>query len=130
MEESRGKILIYKNERGDVKIDVYFANSELWLSQKALSELYQVSIPTINFHVKNIIEEGGLEAEATIRNYLIVQTAFTGRKVLDNAGKISAEQALLIAEQEYELYDQHRKQSDNLIDSLVIEAKRLSEDKK
>jgi len=73
MEENRGKVLIYKNEKGDVKIDVYFANGELWLTQKALSELYQVSIPTINFHVKNVIEEGELEEEATIRNYLIVQ---------------------------------------------------------
>jgi hypothetical protein len=74
MEENRGKILIYKSEKGDIKLDVYFANGELWLTQKALSELYQVSIPTINFHVKNIIEEGELEAESTIRNYLIVQT--------------------------------------------------------
>ena len=73
MEENKGKILIYKSEKGDIKIDVYFANGELWLTQKALSELYQVSIPTINFHVKNIIEEGELEEEATIRNYLIVQ---------------------------------------------------------
>ena len=74
MEENRGKILIYKSEKGDIKIDIYFANGELWLTQKALSELYQVSIPTINEHIKNIIEEGELEAEATIRNFRIVQT--------------------------------------------------------
>jgi hypothetical protein len=74
MEGNRGKILIYKSEKGDIKIDVYFADGELWLTQKALSELYQVSVPTINEHIKNIIEEGELDAEATIRNFLIVQT--------------------------------------------------------
>ncbi|MCL2072960.1 MAG: virulence RhuM family protein [Marinilabiliaceae bacterium] len=73
MEENRGKILIYKSEKGDTKVDVYFANGELWLTQKALSELYQVSIPTINEHIKNIIEEGELKEVATIRNFLIVQ---------------------------------------------------------
>ena len=73
MEENKGKILIYKSEKGDIKIDFFFANSELWLTQKTLSELYQVSIPNINEHIKNIIEEGELDEEATIRNYLIVQ---------------------------------------------------------
>ena len=74
MEGNRGKILIYRNEKGNTQIDVYFENGELWLTQKALSELYQVTIPTINEHIKNIIEEGELELEATIRNFLIVQT--------------------------------------------------------
>jgi len=74
MEEKKGKILIYKNEKGNTKIDVYFEDGELWLTQKALSELYQVGLPNINEHIKNIIEEGELEAEATIRNFRIVQT--------------------------------------------------------
>ena len=74
METDRGKILIYQNEKGNTKIDVYFENGELWLTQKALSELYQVSIPTVNEHIRNIIEDGELEPEATIRNFLIVQT--------------------------------------------------------
>jgi len=52
----------------------FFENGELWLTQKALSELYQVSVSTINEHIKNITEEGELDSEATIRNFLIVQT--------------------------------------------------------
>jgi hypothetical protein len=74
MEENKGKILIYQNEKGSTQIDVYFENGELWLTQKALSELYQVRIPTINEHIKNILEDGELNAEATIRNFLIVQS--------------------------------------------------------
>jgi hypothetical protein len=55
---------------------------------------------------------------------------FTGRKVLDNAGSVSAEQALRIAEREYELYDQNRKQLDNDIEALVKTAKQLNGGKK
>ena len=50
-----------------------------------------------------------------------------GRNVLDNAGTITAEQALRIAEHEYELFDRHRKQLDIEIDDLINEVKRLDE---
>lgn len=74
MDNKIGKILIYQTEKGNTKIDVYFENGDIWLTQKSLAELYQVSIPTINEHIKNIIDEGELNPEATIRNFLIVQT--------------------------------------------------------
>ena len=73
MEDNLGKILIYQNEKGNTKIDVYFQEGNIWMTQKALAELYQVRIPTINEHIKNIIADGELSEEATIRNYLIVQ---------------------------------------------------------
>lgn len=73
MEVNLGKILIYQNEKGNTKIDVYFQEGNIWMTQKALAELYQVKIPTINEHIKNIIADGELSEEATIRNYLIVQ---------------------------------------------------------
>jgi hypothetical protein len=68
-----GKILIYQNEKGNTKIDVFFADDTIWMTQKNLAELYQVRIPTINEHIKNIFEDGELEEAATIRNFLIVQ---------------------------------------------------------
>jgi hypothetical protein len=71
-EQNLGKILIYKNEKGDTKIDVYFEDDTIWLSQKSLAELYQVRIPTINEHIKNILSEGELD-DSTIREFLIVQ---------------------------------------------------------
>jgi len=95
MEENKGKILIYKSEKGDIKIDIYFANGELWLTQKALSELYQVGIPNINEHIKNIIDEGELEAEATIRNYRIVQMEGK-RKVSREVQHFSFQMALAV----------------------------------
>lgn len=67
-----GDILIYQNEKGDTKIDVYFEGDTIWLTQKSLAELYQVRIPTINEHIKNIFADGELD-ESTIREFLIVQ---------------------------------------------------------
>src|SRR5690625_4667535 len=43
------------------------------MTQKAMAELYQKSVKTINEHIKNIFREGGLEEVSTIRNNRIVQ---------------------------------------------------------
>jgi len=70
--QANGDILIYQNEKGDTKIDVYFENDDVWMNQKALADLYQVLVPTINEHIKNIFEDRELD-DSTIREFLIVQ---------------------------------------------------------
>ena len=72
-EQELGRILIYQNEKGDTKIDVFFEDGNVWITQKGFAELYQVKPNTINEHIKNILEDGGLEEAATIRNFRIVQ---------------------------------------------------------
>jgi hypothetical protein len=71
-EQEFGRILIYQSQKGDTRIDVYFESETIWMTQKSLAELYQVSTPTINEHIKNILSDGELD-EATIREFLIVQ---------------------------------------------------------
>lgn len=68
-----GKILIYQNEKGDTKIDVFFDGETVWMPQRVMAELYQVDVRTINEHIINIYEEGELEENRTIRNFRIVQ---------------------------------------------------------
>jgi len=79
-EQELGRILIYQNEKGDTKIDVFFEDTGIWMTQKSLADLYQVKPPTINEHIKNILEDGELEEAATIRNLRIVQNE-GGRQV-------------------------------------------------
>ena len=76
MDESTGKseIIFYKTEDGEVKLEVRLENETAWLTQKMIAELFQVSVPTVNEHIKNIIDEGELKDKATIRKFLIVQT--------------------------------------------------------
>ena len=68
-----GKILIYQNEKGDTKIDVYFESDTVWMSQKSLCELYQVSKSTISEHISNIYNDGELDRNATVRKFRTVQ---------------------------------------------------------
>ena len=73
MEENKSQIIIYQTENGDTKLDVRFQDETVWLTQKLMSELFQTSIPNINMHLKNIFEEGELEENRTIKDFLIVQ---------------------------------------------------------
>ena len=41
--ENTGRILIYQNEKGDTKIDVYFEEDTIWMTQRSMAELYQVT---------------------------------------------------------------------------------------
>lgn len=71
--ENTGKILIYQNEKGDTKIDVYFEEDTIWMTQRSMAELYQVDVRTINEHISNIFADGELDETATIRNFRIVR---------------------------------------------------------
>ena len=68
-----GKILIYQNEKGDTKVDVYFAEDTIWMTQRTIAELYQTTPQNITTHIKNIYEDHELSEEATCKNYLQVQ---------------------------------------------------------
>ena len=68
-----GKILIYQNEKGDTKIDVYFEEDTIWMTQRSMAELYQVTPQNITTHIKHIYEDGELEQGATCKSYLQVQ---------------------------------------------------------
>ncbi|WP_161878475.1 virulence RhuM family protein [Alkalibacterium sp. MB6] len=67
-------ILIYQTEDGNTKIDVRLENETVWMTQRAISELYQKGVSTINEHIKNIYREEELIESATIRKTRIVQT--------------------------------------------------------
>lgn len=71
--ENTGKILIYQNEKGDTKIDVYFEEDTIWMTQRSMAELYQVTPQNITTHIRHIYEDGELEQEATCKSYLQVQ---------------------------------------------------------
>ncbi len=61
-------------------MEVFLQDETLWLTQKMLAELFQIAIPTINEHIKNIYKEGELKESSTLRKFRIVQTE-GGREV-------------------------------------------------
>jgi hypothetical protein len=67
-------LLIYQTEDGRTKIDVRLQDETVWLTQKAMAELFQTSVPNINMHLKNIFEDGELLADSVIKDFLISAT--------------------------------------------------------
>ena len=84
------EIILYTSPKGDVKIDVFFNDETLWLSQKKIAELFDVDIRTISEHLQNIYKSSELEKGATIRNFRIVQKEGFNRKEMRNAKLIFA----------------------------------------
>ena len=66
-------IILYQTEDGRTRIQCRFENETLWLTQVIISELFQVTVPTVNEHLKGIYAEGELAAGATVRKFRIVR---------------------------------------------------------
>lgn len=67
-------MLFYQTEDGKSRIHVRLQDGTVWLSQRLLAELYQVSPRTISEHIINIYSDHELSPEATIRKFRLVQT--------------------------------------------------------
>ena len=63
------EILIYQNQDGSIKVDVRLEDETVWLTQAQLCELFNKSKATISEHIKNVFEEGELDAGATVRKF-------------------------------------------------------------
>ena len=68
-----GEIILYTTDEGNAKVEVFFQNETFWLSQRRMAELFDVEVPTINYHLKEIFASGELPEAATIRKFRIVQ---------------------------------------------------------
>lgn len=73
MNPNNSEIVIYKTEDGQAKVSVHFEGETAWLTQKLMAELFEVKVPTINEHLKNIFNENELQENSTIRKFRIVQ---------------------------------------------------------
>ena len=67
------QFLLYTAPDGAVKVEVCFRDESVWLTQKALAELFGVKVPAINKHLKNIFVSGELVREATVSKMEIVR---------------------------------------------------------
>lgn len=63
------QFLLYTTPTGDVKIEVLFENESIWLTQKKMAELFDVTIPTVNEHLSNIFGSKELNENSVIRKF-------------------------------------------------------------
>lgn len=68
---SKSDMIIYSD--GELELSVSVNEETLWLTQKQISQLFEVTVPNINMHIKSIYKEEELFENRTIQKYLIVQ---------------------------------------------------------
>jgi hypothetical protein len=68
-----GDLLLYQTDDGRTRVECRFVDNTIWLTQALIGELFQITVPTVNEHLKGIYSEGELASEATIRKFRIVR---------------------------------------------------------
>jgi len=59
--QPNSQFLLYKTDKGDIKVDVMLQNETIWLPQIKIAELFEVQRPAITKHLNNIFESGELD---------------------------------------------------------------------
>ncbi len=74
---SAAEYLTFVAASGKGGVEAMYADENVWLTQKMMATLYDVEVPTINYHLKKVFSDRELQEEAVIRKFLI--TAADGK---------------------------------------------------
>ena len=68
------QIVFYQSHDGAVNIEVFYAEENIWLTQKRMAELFSTTKQNISLHLKNIFKEGELQADSVVKDFLTTAT--------------------------------------------------------
>lgn len=73
---SAAEVLTYVASTGDPQgsIEIRYEDENIWLTQKTMAQLYDVSVKTINYHIKKIFDDSELSEDSVIRKFRITAT--------------------------------------------------------
>lgn len=77
---SDNQIVFYQSPDGSVNIEVYYAEENIWLTQKKMAELFNVERSVITKHLKNIFLENELDGDSVSAKF--AHTAEDGKSYL------------------------------------------------
>jgi hypothetical protein len=63
------KVILYQSDGDKVKVDVFFAEENFWMTQKNISELFNIDRTVITKHLKNVFDEGELDEKAVCAKF-------------------------------------------------------------
>jgi hypothetical protein len=69
----KGEFLLFQTENGDTRVEVWMQGETVWLTISEMAELFQIDVSGISKHLKNIVEVGELQRDATVANFATVQ---------------------------------------------------------
>ncbi len=72
-DNERFDFLIYNSAEEEVSVNAVVHDETIWLTQKAMAELFDVEVPAISKHLKNVYEDGELDRKSTISKMETVQ---------------------------------------------------------
>jgi len=70
---STAEFLIFTRQAGEDGIEVRVEGETVWLTQKLMAAMFEVTVPTISEHLANLYAQGEISAPATLRNFRTVQ---------------------------------------------------------
>lgn len=70
---NESNILLYETDEGKINVDVILKDETIWLTQKSMSELFDVNVPAINKHLNNIFDDNELDKDTTVSKMEIVR---------------------------------------------------------
>ncbi|MBR5694908.1 MAG: virulence RhuM family protein [Paludibacteraceae bacterium] len=71
--DKTNKLILYKDDEGRISINVRFADEDVWLTQQQLAEIYCTTKQNVSQHIDNILADGELEENRTVKNFLTVR---------------------------------------------------------
>ncbi len=128
---NKTNFLLYTGKHGEVRVEVFLQDETLWLTQKAIGRLFGKERSVITKHLKNIFDSGELDEKSNVQkmhiplsdkpvkyynldviisvgyqvnSYQATQFRILATKTLKDKGKVSALEAKLKADREYEKY--------------------------
>jgi len=88
MKDNTSNFILYTSNTGDISVNVFLENETIWLTQKSISKLFNVNVPAISKHLKNIFEESELNEKSVISK--METTASDGKKYKTNFYNLDA----------------------------------------
>lgn len=64
--QSLDEIILYKSPDGSTRLEVSLHEDTIWLAQSQLAEMFDVNVPAVSKHVRNMLGSGELDALATV----------------------------------------------------------------
>lgn len=128
---SAAEYLTFVAAVGDAEssVEMRYEDENIWLTQKMMATLYDVSVSAINQHLKRIFSDNELTREATIKQYLIVQTEGK-RKVRREVEHYNLQAIIAVGFKiENERAVQFRKWANNIVKDYTIQGWTMDEER-
>jgi hypothetical protein len=87
-QDNSSNFILYTSNTGDISVNVFLENETIWLTQKSISQLFNVNVPAISKHLKNIFAESELNEKSVISK--METTASDGKKYKTNFYNLDA----------------------------------------